>query len=156
MFTKEIMPAELASWTTIKSYLERNKEEIKDANNAEVVHYIMPIFKHTITNDPAIMMQFHRWLDMYISANLRVIINASIDKLVDADLNEHKIKVVLGMRGPMSHDNLIEFIRANINEHTVKEIGKHKDFPQDAKDILYEKHNDIAYLPQEAVDIFVF
>ena len=79
------------------------------------------------------MMKFHRWLDQHVSTDLRDIVTNNIPSLMDADMNAYKFKVVLGMRGPMDDALMVEFVRANITNDTVREITKHQDFPQDGQ-----------------------
>ncbi len=151
-----ILPAHLGSWATIKDYLENNQDAIESANNAEVVPYIMPIFKASITNDPVVMMQFHRWLDQHVSTELRYIVTENIPDLMDVDMSPYKFKIVLGMRGPMDEAHMIDFVKANIGSETVKEITKHLDFPQDARELMYVEYNDICYVSADAQEMFVF
>ena len=144
------------SWDDIESFLTEHQDTIESANNFEVGNYIIPIFASPITNNPEVMMKFHAWLDRHVSTDLRFVIEHHRESLVDADLNDYKFKIMLGIRGPIDRDILLEFVKANITNDDLLEITKHKDFPEEIKEVLYELTNDESYLSAEAKDIFLF
>ena len=152
----KIPKPDTTSWDTIQKFLDDNIYALEEADNVAIKDYIIPIFKSEATDDPKVMIKFHKWLDQHIDADLRYIVTENIPMLMDATLNLYKLKVILGMRGPATEEDIIIFTKANTNSTVLKEIAKHKNFPAKAKDIMYETHNDTEYLSQEAQDIFVF
>ena len=56
----------------------------------------------------------------------------------------------------MDNKHIIDFVKANSNSENVMEVTKHKDFPQEGKDYMYEIYPEVEYLSKEAQDIFVF
>jgi len=144
------------SWESVEKYLDTHMDIIEDANNEEVMPYIMPIFISPLTDDPKIMIMFHTWLDKHVSTDLRYIIESNLSLLDNVDLNKYKLKIIMGIRGPIDGDIFDEYVEANSSSDTVIEIAKHKDFPQSAKDIMYKIHKDVDYLSAEIKESFIF
>lgn len=141
----------------VMAYLEKNRENIDNSDNGEVAKYVLPVFASAVTDDPQNMVKVYRWLDLETDTNLGYVARNNIWKLKETDLNLYKFKILCEYRGPVNEQEFLdETVRKKPQDEYVVEAAKHKDFPQDGKDIMFSIHNDVDYLSQEAQEMFIF
>jgi hypothetical protein len=140
----------------IMDYLEENKSSLND-NNECVTPLLVPVFVSKLTEYPNVMIKIHRWLDLETDCNFGYMMRSNQNLLREYDLNLYKFKILCEYRGPLNEEDFLDdTVRAKPKDEYIVEAAKHKDFPQDGKDIMYAIHNDIEYLSNEAKEMFIF
>jgi len=141
----------------IIEYLKENKDSLSNCRNKENAKYILPIFASKVTDEPTNMMQVYRWFDLETDINMGYVVRENLDKLKDVDLNLYKFKIICEVRGPADEETLLdETVRKKPQDENVVTAAKHKDFPEDGRNIMYEIHKDVDFLSKEAQDMFIF
>jgi len=140
----------------IFSYLNDKRDDIEIASNNTAAKILYPIFASELTNDPKVMMEVYQYIDLEIDTDFGYIIRDNQKLLKNADLNLYKFKILCSYRGPLDEEQFLDYIADNTSDEYIMEAAKHKDFPPEGKTILFEKYNDISYLPNEAQEMFVF
>jgi hypothetical protein len=139
------------------NYLEANKDTIDNSNVKDSAPILAPIFASNLTDEPKVMMEVHRWLDLETECNFGYVMRSNQKLLKEADLNLYKFKILCEYRGPLDEDEFLdETVRKKPQDEFVMEAAKHKDFPEDGREIMYTIHKSVDYLSQEAQEMFVF
>lgn len=141
----------------IFEYLEHNKDAIDDANVEQAGEYVTSIFASPITDDPKVMMEVHRWFDLETNTDFGHVVRKHFDDLLETDLNLYKFKILTSYRGPLDREQFIDDMKDRAySDNELEVVAKHKDFPQEVRDELYKKTEDVDFLPQIAQDVFIF
>jgi len=141
----------------IYAFLKENKEAIAEANNAEAVKYLLPIFASPVTNDPKVMMAIYKYIDLETEAHLGCVARENIKELKDVDLSLYKFKILCEYRGPLNEEDFLDAtVREKPQDEYVMEAAKHKDFPVDGREIMYAIHKTVDYVSPEAQEMFIF
>jgi hypothetical protein len=143
--------------TDLFQYLEENKEAINNANVEKCGPLLAPVFASEVTNDPMVMMEVHKWLDLETDANFGYVMRSNQKLLRDAKLNLYKFKILCEYRGPLDEEQFLDgTVREKPQDEYVMEAAKHPDFPEDGREIMYAIHKTVDYLSPEAQDMFIF
>lgn len=148
---------EFTSKQDIFDYLESNSKALMEANNGDATPYLIPIFASEITDNPTIMMDIYKWLDVATDINFGYVIRENQDMLRDVNLSLYKFKILCEYRGPLELERFLDdTVRLNPHNEYIVQAAKHKDFPHEGKNIMFNIHNNTDYLSTEAREMFVF
>lgn len=100
-------------------------------------------------------MDIIKLVEFRVNHDMCADISSTVD-LSEVDLTLAKFHVLCGIRGPINLNNFEFEVVKQIDNATVQDFAKHKDFPLHLKTEFYNRTGEVEYLPQDAQDIFVF
>ena len=109
-----------------------------------------------LTERDVVLAKRRKGYKLQTDVDIAFIASNHIRDLNEVDLSLYKFKILTGFRGPLNFDDFISHTKNLLEDEPIQMIAKHKDFPKEIKEMLFEKTQDTDYLPVIARDVFIF